>query len=266
MGQWFSHRRHQLLTLSTKDKYILVMSSQAAVKRIRALHRKKGRMESGRAIAQGSKLVQELLDSEQEVVEIHMLESCTRILAGYEEDLMHIASSSQLAQMSTLQTGTDAIAVFEKPDYGELVPEEGEVYLACDAIADPGNLGTIVRSADCFGVTGVICGHDTVDPFNPKSVQAAMGSLFRVPVFELDLSLLNEMNVAIYTAEMDGTSLYQQEIQTPAVIVLGNESHGVTERFGSAKTITIPNTGSADSLNVSMAATVIVSELYRREL
>ncbi len=85
-----------------------------------------------------------------------------------------------------------AVAIFEQPDYGELILEEDEVYLACDGVSDPGNLGTIIRSAENFGITGVIMGSETVDAFNPKTVQSAMGSLFRVPVFSMDLVQLNE--------------------------------------------------------------------------
>jgi len=242
------------------------MSSQAAIKRIRGLHRKKERISSGLAIAQGGKLVRELLESDMSLIELHVRADQQELLQGLTGVDMDIANQEELDKMATMQTGVSAVAVFEQPDYGALLPEEGEVYLACDAVADPGNLGTIIRSAENFGITGVVLGLETVDLFNPKCVQATMGSLFRVPTFRMDLFELNAVDVSIYKAELEGQSLYDVEMGSPAIVVVGNETHGVTEEFKEATAITIPITGDAESLNVGMAATVIAAELYRREL
>ena len=236
------------------------MSSQASIKRIRALHRKKGRKESGLAIAQGAKLLDELYASPLEVVELHTTDSLQGSFPSRPHVQEHIASSDDLKRMATMETGINAIAVFRIPEHAN-IPDKG-ILFASDGIQDPGNLGTMIRSADNFGIAALILGNGTVDPWNPKCVQSSMGSIFRLPLIVRDLEQLDEM--PLFTAEMEGESIYDIRLPDPATVVFGNETHGIRSVLKRAGKMTIPTSGKADSLNVSMAATIVAAELFRR--
>lgn len=238
------------------------MSSLAAIKRIRKLHRKKGRRESGLAIAQGSTVISELIESDLDVVEIHVREDLEHPEV-HDVELFE-ATQKELDEMGTMENGVNAVAVFRIPEDIDFRPHGYS--MACDGLTDPGNLGTIIRSSENFGVNTVLIGRDCVDPWNPKCVQASMGSIFRMPLVHMNLEELSTNEISVFSADMEGSNLYDLEIANPSVFVLGNETHGVGVRIQGAKSITIPTTGKAESLNVAMAATVIAAELYRRSL
>lgn len=251
-----------------KAKYIRAVSTKAELKRVRSLHQKKYREEEGVFLVQGIKLVQELLASAWEVEAVH----CTQPIA---ERLQHPAVQvwpvHDLERMGTLEHGNEVIAVVRKPMPAAPQPlAHDELVLALDGIADPGNLGTLLRIADWFGVRRIWCSADTVDEFNPKCIQASMGSFLRVTVVRGDLaSRLEEARgsgVALYTASMEGASVFDVRLQRPAILVLGSESHGVSQgvRALGATTIAVPRAGAAESLNVATAASALCMEFLRQ--
>jgi len=141
--------------------------------------------------------------------------------------------------------------------------------VALDGIRDPGNLGTIIRLCDWFGIAHVLCSTDTADCFNPKVVQASMGSLAKVHVHYVDLAqFVRQHNLAVIGTDMKGINLYEAQMPPKAVLVMGNEGHGISDEIQAlcSQTIRIPNYGTpaAESLNVAMATGIILSELTRR--
>lgn len=235
---------------------------------MRALHQKKQRDEQGAFLVQGPKLVTELLAAGWPVRSIH----ATAEWAGrlrHERIVVH--PQHDLDRMGTLESGNQVIAVAEKvrhKAFDSLV--NGELVLALDGIADPGNMGTLLRIADWFGVTRVLCSTASVEEFNPKCVQASMGSLFRVAVHRVDLApeldRLRAAGAALYLASMEGEAVFDASLKRPAVLILGSESHGPSEalRALGASTIAVPRSGRAESLNVAMAASALCMEFMRQ--
>ncbi|PKG42053.1 TrmH family RNA methyltransferase [Psychroflexus sp. MES1-P1E] len=242
------------------------MLSKNQIKLIKSLNKKKHRLENGLFVAEGVKVIKEFLISPFRLNALYSIADIFHI----EEGESHIISEKDLQQISNLKTAQTALAVFEIPKSS--VPDEKvELTLALDSIRDPGNLGTIIRMCDWFGVKQLICSLDTVDCFNPKVVQATMGSLTRVKVIFTDLEsyLLSTSNFK-YGAFMDGENIYETSLKTKnAIIVLGNEANGISSEINSqldAK-ISIPRHGvvkSAESLNVAMAGAILLSEFKRR--
>lgn len=147
--------------------------------------------------------------------------------------------------------------------------DQESLILALDEVKDPGNLGTIIRIADWFGIDQVVVSTHSVDLYNPKTVQATMGSLFRVKMIETDLStLFNQLNkdIPVYGAMLEGSTIYQAELQKRGVILMGNESKGIAQELQSfiSHPLTIPKFGQAESLNVATATAIICSEFRRR--
>jgi TrmH family RNA methyltransferase len=244
------------------------MSTTAHLKRIRALHQKKGREDQGLFLVQGRKPVVELLASHFHVDSIHATETAAREL-GLENAIIH--EPHDLDRMGTFETGNEVVAVVRTPpNEGPRSPRGKALTIALDGISDPGNLGTLLRIADWFGVDQVWCSMDCTEAWSPKCVQASMGSLFRVPVRYGDLSTaiveaIGE-NVNVYKAEASGSDVFGIELQRPAVLVLGSESHGLrdTIRNGPGRSIAVPRSGSAESLNVAAAAAALCMEFARR--
>jgi RNA methyltransferase, TrmH family len=198
-----------------------------------------------------------------------------------------IADSGELAKAGSMEVQAAAIAVVRMPgvvgyaekgfdeyaevkkskhadtDYSALFTGE-RVVLGLDGIKDPGNLGTIMRTADWFGVSTIICGTDTVDTFNPKTIAASMGSFLRVKTVQLELEDIlasaKSNGIAVYTTAMKGTNLADVTFKKPCIIVMGSESHGVKPKLQSmaSETITIPRVGKTESLNVGVAAGIIL--------
>ena len=242
------------------------MLSKNQIQFIKSLNKKKHRVENGLFVAEGVKVIKEFLKSPFRLNALYSIADIFHI----EEGENHIISEKDLQRISNLKTAQTALAVFEIPK--SFVPDEkADLTLALDSIRDPGNLGTIIRMCDWFGVEQLICSLDTVDCFNPKVVQATMGSLTRVNVVYTDLEsyLLSTSNFK-YGAFMDGENIYEASLKTKnAIIVLGNEANGISSKINSqldAK-ISIPSYGvvkSAESLNVAMAGAILLSEFKRR--
>lgn len=178
-----------------------------------------------------------------------------------------LVSEKELQSISYLTTANTCLAVFSIPAEKHL--PDSHLQVALDAIRDPGNLGTIIRLCDWFGITSILCSADTVDCYNPKVVQASMGSLARVNITYLELDeFLAHVEIPIYGAFMDGNSIYSESLPKKAVLVMGNEANGISpsiERLIN-KRISIPRFGKlqeTESLNVATATAIILSEFKR---
>jgi len=249
--------------------------SKAKVKLISSLQDKKQRREYRLFTVEGTKSVMETLEH----FKLHMLAASTEWYDNHEdlhisEELKYSATHLQLKQMSTLSTAPDVIAVYTIPD--EALPDadslKGKLTLLLDDIQDPGNLGTIVRCADWFGIKHIIASPHTVDIFNPKTVQATMGALGRVNVSytELDKFIRTFPAIPVVGMLLDGDNIYNAPLPNEAFIVMGNEGNGITESVRNliSHGLLIPSYPPGDptveSLNVAMATAITLSEFRRR--
>ena len=237
--------------------------SNNEIKRIRSLSRKKFRDEYGLFTVEGEKLVDEALRSGFHIEKVYRRDEI-----GYDT----------MARISQLATPSPVLAVVRKPDAKPAgVPSEG-LYLGLDAVRDPGNLGTLVRIADWFGINAIFASEDTVDVFNPKVVQATMGALFRVKVHYCSLEdtarRFIDAGGCVYGTFLDGEDIYSCSIETgegaPVMVVMGNESEGISSGVADtvSKRLFIPpfphNEPGSESLNVAVATAVNVAEFRRR--
>ncbi len=239
------------------------MVTKNQIKLIKSLHDKKSRNENGLFIAEGEKVIGELISENLDLVNIY---ASRKIDFGFTNHVEEI-SESDLAKMSALKNPSGCLAVFKIPNY-EPIKRDG-ISVVLDGIGDPGNLGTIIRLCDWFGIESMICSQNTVDAFNPKTVQATMGSIARVSINYLDLEgfLANETR-PIFGTFMEGENLFGSKLPKDVVIILGSEAHGISpqlEKFISQK-ISIPRKGNirrTESLNVATAAGIVISEFFR---
>jgi len=188
---------------------------------------------------------------------------------------MEKVTTSELERISLLTTPQQVLAVFEKPKTKALTPSTAQknLVLALDEIQDPGNLGTIIRLADWFGIEYIICSLNTADAFSPKTVQATMGALARVNIHYTDLAAFlstHDNDVPIYGTFLDGKDIYRQELSSFGIVVMGNEGRGISpklEKFISHKLYIPsfpPNKEKVESLNVSIATAITCAEFRRR--
>jgi TrmH family RNA methyltransferase len=250
------------------------MISQAELKRVRALQQKKVRLETRRFLVQGRKVVAELLASSIRTEVLYATaeaEAWIRPAAERRGVPVHVLAAHALERIGTLDTGNELVAVAFEPDAPLFrAPAQGELMLALDDVHDPRNMGGLLRIADWFGISRVMCSPDCIETYNPKVVGATMGSLFRVqlrsaPLAE-ELRQCAAAGARIFLAHMDGTPAFQATLSRPAVLVLGSESHGLSEalRAMDAEAIAIPRLGGAESLNVAMAAAALCTEFARQ--
>lgn len=177
-------------------------------------------------------------------------------------------NNTDLSKISTLQTPQGMLALVHIPKNKKINPKDlkNTFTLVLDGIQDPGNLGTIIRTADWFGFKQIICSENTVEAYNPKTVQATMGSLARVNIYYTDLNALtNEIQLPIFGALLDGQSIYNTPWGTEGLVVLGNEGNGISEKIIEKITypVTIPRIGAAESLNVAVSAAIFCSEITK---
>ncbi|MDG4946777.1 RNA methyltransferase [Weeksellaceae bacterium KMM 9713] len=229
------------------------------------MQQKKYRKELGLFVVEGRKSTDEFLASDFKL--IHLFVS-----TDYKEmyPQADIASSAEFKQMSNLRTPPEILAVFEQKSY-DLPTEINKSYFALDNVKDPGNLGTIIRIADWFGMEYVFCNLDTVEVYNPKVVQACMGSLGRIQVHYVDFeTYFKELDCEIYGTFMEGDSIYSTKLTKPGLIVMGNESNGISAQIEELCTqkISIPQETNrpTESLNVAVASAMISSEIFRQKL
>lgn len=235
-------------------------------KRILSLRQKKQRLKQGLFIVEGPKVVQEFIDSNYELVEIF---SINNNYAHFEGKLT-IIDEKELKKISSLVTPNTVLAVFKIPTPIEV--NASSLILALDELNNPGNLGTIIRLCDWFGIKDLVCSTTTVDCYNSKTVQAAMGSHTRVNIIYLDLELFLDAQYYTIGTFMDAkASIYEMDLPSSGVVVLGNEANGISDAIASKlnKRLAIPRFGllkQTESLNVANAAAIILSEFKRRSI
>jgi len=253
------------------------MLSKAKISFFISLQKKKTREEEKLYVIEGDKLVKEFLEAR---VTVKMLIAKPEFLNSLPQVLKHgiaeviPASYEELKKISSLKTPHNALAVIAMPEIKmDLNRLQENLSVALDTVQDPGNLGTIIRAAAWFGIKNIYCSPDCVDVYNPKVIQASMGAILHVNVFYTDLRSLLETalknKIKVFGALMDGDSIYSYKLEHKGIILLGNESKGISEELMPYVTdrIMIPKFSNAqsgiDSLNVSMAASVIFSEFTR---
>ncbi|HEY4060923.1 MAG TPA: RNA methyltransferase [Puia sp.] len=231
--------------------------TKSQVKYIQSLGHKKFRDQEGVFVVEGPKTVEELLNApNMRTVAVY----ATKEWKGAATEV----SDSELERLSSLSTPNQVLAVFEKPSFPPPV-FNNTISLVLDGIQDPGNLGTIVRIADWFGIPRVWCSRDSADVFSAKAVQSTMGSIGRVQVLYGDPGELIRDHPAlpVYAAVLEGKDLYGQKRIREGLIVIGNESRGIRSGWlaPSAHALTIPRIGQAESLNAAVATGIILSHL-----
>lgn len=252
------------------------MLSTKKIKLIKSLELKKNREEHGLFLVEGDKMVSEMLASTLTITYIAAVENwCKKnehLNSAIEQD---VVSQTELDKISLLKTPQSVLCVAKIPNYSlDLIELKNSLVLLLDTIQDPGNLGTIMRIADWFGIEHIICSPDCADVFNPKVIQATMGSICRVKVYnEKFKALLNQIKLIgepVYGATLDGENIYQTELTTSGFIMMGNESKGINAEWIKMldKQLFIPfyPTGKkrSESLNVAIAAAIICAEFRRR--
>ncbi len=240
------------------------MVSKNQIKRITALHLKKNRIAEKLFIAEGMKVIQEFVNAGFVLTDFFTTNPKLQIS---KEIAPQWVTESELKKMSCLQTPNTCLAVFEMPQTKN-IKKEGLI-LALDSIRDPGNLGTIIRLCDWFGIEHLICSKETVDVFNPKVIQSTMGSLARVSVTYTSLRLfIEESQLPVYGAFMEGNSIYQKTLPKNCILVMGNEANGISTEIEHQiqEKISIPRFGKmqmTESLNVATATAILMSEYAR---
>lgn len=257
------------------------MITRQQIKYIRSLHQKKFRDVYNCFLAEGLKIVKEAITNPFYVVDLIVYTPQTRSELNFnllKENTKTIEiTSKEFSRISGQKTPQEVLAVLRmNKQYPSLTKITGSIVLALDRIQDPGNLGTILRLADWFGVEDILCSEDCVDCYNPKVIQASMGAFLRVnlqygKLVEMLIYLKEKQHYRILGTALTGESIYNETYSKKTVIVLGNESNGISESITAVtdNQIMIPNYSirneKTESLNVSVAAAIICSEILRRE-
>ena len=240
------------------------MLSKNQIKLITSLQQKKYRKQHQLFFAEGVKVIEELLHSKYELQMLFVTESVDFKVAT---DKIHTISPAELKKISALTTPNNCLAVFTIPSKKKLV--KAGLVVALDDVRDPGNLGTIIRLCDWFGVEQLVCSPETVDIYNPKVVQATMGSIGRVPILYTDLvPFLKTTSLPVFGTFMEGENIYKQDLPSNAILLMGNEANGISKEVAHCITskLAIPRFGhlkQTESLNVATATAIILSEFKR---
>ena len=246
------------------------MLTKKIAKYIQSLSHKKFRDEERSFIAEGPKVVEEFLttkkfDCEMLVAENDWLTEHKVLLENLDLQTVFVVEAHRLESLTLLKTSNKVLGVFKQPVRKDEFILNGKITLMLDDLQDPGNMGTIIRIADWFGIDQIVCSKNSVERFNPKVVQSTMGSLARVEVLYTDLIPFIEKNkhIPVYSAALDGESIFEMEKIKEGIIVIGNESKGIHEELLKVSThkITIPRIGQAESLNAAVAAGIIISHI-----
>ena len=244
------------------------MLSKNQSKKLRALQRKKERKSSGLYVVEGKKIVEEILQSTNDWFELYATSTWFDSHTEFADRTnSFVMSDKDLAQVSTLKTPNEVLLVLKQNselDFSEVKSEQ--LVLALDGVKDPGNMGTIIRLADWFGVQHILCTSDSVDQYNPKTVQSAMGSINRVQVHYGDLiRMLSDLDAhQISACDLNGESIYKTDFSEKSILLMGSESHGISDEILNLvnQKITIPTFSKSgiDSLNVATATAIVLSE------
>lgn len=246
--------------------------SKNRIKYIRSLELKKTRKEEQVFLAEGPKLMGELLGK----FHCHFIAGTSTWLKAHPEvsaDEVIEVSSEELSRISLLKSPQQVLAIFEQPRYS-LVPEitHENLCLALDDVQDPGNLGTIIRLADWFGIEHIICSSNTVDVYNPKTIQATMGGIARVKVHYTNLTdfICTLKEIPIFGTFLDGKNIYEHQLPSNGLIVMGNEGNGISKEVKTYinNKLYIPNypqeRETSESLNVAIATAIVCAEFRRQ--
>ena len=240
------------------------MVSKNQIKLISGLHQKKQRFANQLFFAEGVKVIQELLQSNFELEHLYTIQNDFETVPSFKRSLIN---EQELKKISALSTPNSCLAVFQIPAENKII--ETGLILVLDNIRDPGNLGTILRLCDWFGIKQIICSKETVDIYNPKVVQATMGSIARVNINYVDLqAFLSQTSLPVFGTFMSGDNIYKSILPPNGIIIMGNEANGISEEIEKKVTnrLTIPRFGElqkTESLNVATATGIILSEFKR---
>lgn len=249
------------------------MLSKTQVKYIQSLTHKKFREEENAFIAEGPKLVKELLGEKlSSVRHIYALpewmDENKTLLKSLQEEQLIVINQADLERISLMHTPNQVLAVVQQFGQASPVDCKNQLVLALDNIQDPGNMGTIIRIADWFGISHIICSEECADRYNPKVVQSTMGSIMRVNLSYENLSnfLAQQKDCNVFAAALEGTPVHQISKGQKGILLIGNESKGISDALMkvSNKKITIPKIGTAESLNAAVATGIILSHLLLR--
>jgi len=244
------------------------MIPKAKIKYLKSLQIKKYRHAEQCFVVEGRKSVEELLNSDFEVLWLAADESLLQHWQAVKVTLppqVVVATPDQLAQAGSFQTNDGALAVARMrptPVLADLPP----VTLVLDDLRDPGNMGTIIRTADWFGLSYIVASPATADFYNPKTIQASMGSFTRVHVAYHPLpALLSRQDATVYGTFLDGQNVHSADIKTPCLIVMGNEANGISDEVSRwvSRRITVPRMGRAESLNAAVATAIVLDNFMR---
>jgi len=239
------------------------MISKNRIRFIKALSQKKQRIENNRFIVEGEKMVLEAIQWFPSEIESIYATPDFEILPPLHHLQVNEISLKELNEISTLTTPNKVLAVCKIPEQKNI---QSPLIICLDGIQDPGNMGTILRLADWFGIKDIVCSKNTVDCYNPKVLQATMGAIFRVNVHYVKLEeFLSTTELPIYGALLEGDNLFKNNYAPKGIIVLGNEGNGISEEIKPwiQHKITIPRFGEAESLNVATAGAIILGAFYR---
>ncbi|MBQ0737424.1 RNA methyltransferase [Aquimarina celericrescens] len=241
------------------------MLSKGQIKLINSLSQKKYRQKNALFVAEGIKVIKELLNSNFELERLFSEAD----LFFTENNKMQLLEANELKKITKLATAQTALALFKIPQKKQTITED--FIVALDGVRDPGNLGTLIRLCDWFGVKQLLCSKDTVDCYNEKVVQATMGSIARVEVIYGDLAEeISKLDLPVFGTFMNGENIYESSLSSKGILVLGNEANGISDEIKqlSKHQISIPQFGetkNTESLNVATATAILLSEFKRRE-
>jgi len=240
--------------------------TKAQIKFVKSLHLKKNRLTHQLFLVQGKKNIIELLNSSLSIEALYVTDSFAQEISSHEANY-ELVSQKEIEQMSSLKTNDAGIALVIIPSNAYLEASNDWVFVL-DEVKDPGNLGTIARIADWYGVDKIICSNDSVDFYNPKVINASMGAFTRVDVYYTDLqNYFKNKNNLVFGAFLKGESVYDVKAPKEAYLLMGNESNGISDdlvEFVNHK-VSIPRLGGAESLNVAIATAVICDNLIGRQ-
>ncbi len=248
------------------------MLSKNQIKYIRSLHAHKFRQIHRQYLVEGEKMIKELLESEQKIEHIYALESWLdnyHAIISKNQISFTIINNDTLEKISALHTPNRVVAIVHQQNNEWDMNEKlsSGIYVVADNIKDPGNLGTMIRTADWFGAKAVFCSRETAELYNPKVVQASMGSVFKMPVYYVDIQslLVQNTHYKSYAAALNGSNVYQTKMSINAILLIGNESKGISEDLLSlcSEKIAIPQFGKAESLNAAVACGVLLGLIRR---
>jgi TrmH family RNA methyltransferase len=248
-----------------KRRFANMLPLKKDLKLVRQLHQKKFRTEHGLFFVEGKKMTEEAIGSAFELVALYTTDD------SFVEKHKHAfrITAKEMEMMSALSNASQHLVVLKQPTHKAQLLKEN-VILVLDGIADPGNMGTIMRTADWFGIKSIVCTSDSVEVYNPKVVQSTMGSIFRMKVvYESMVDLkefLKQSDFHAIGADMQGKNLFDYSFPKKVAIVLGSESHGLRSEMRELLNdyITIKGAEAAESLNASVAAGIIMAEWFRK--